>query len=49
MNAKNVILALLAVLAIAMFVASGGDDRADLESHGRWMAEAKDSGAAVMW
>lgn len=46
---KHVILALLAVLALALFVAAGGDDRADLEAHGRWMATAKESGAAVMW
>ena len=45
----NVLLAVLAVLALALFVASGGDDAKDLEARAQWMAQAKEDGACVMW
>lgn len=45
---KNILLAALAILALALFVAMGGDGR-DLEDHARWMSEAKNAGGWVMW
>ena len=45
---KNILLAALAILALALFVAMGGDGR-DLEDHARWMSQAKDAGGWVMW
>ena len=48
MNVKNLLLALIAVLALALFIAMGGDG-ADNEAHAQWMASTKDSGAAVLW
>lgn len=48
MKAMNVVLALLAVLALALFIAIGGDG-ADNEAHAEWMAETKAAGTAVLW
>ena len=45
----NALLAFLAVLALGLFVAVGGDGAQDLEAHGQWMAQAKEDGACVMW
>ena len=45
----DVLLVLLAVLAIALFIAIGGDDEADLRAHAKWMEQTKDRGAWVMW
>lgn len=44
----NALLAVLAVLALALFVAMGGDGP-DLEDHAAWMASAKERGTLVMW
>ena len=46
---KDALLVVLAVLAIALFIAIGGDDEADLRAHAQWMAQTKDRGAWVMW
>lgn len=49
-NARtNAILLLLAILAFALFVAMGGDDRTDLEAQARWQTGIKEQGAWVMW
>ena len=49
-NARtNAILLVLAILALALFIAMGGDDRADLEEQARWQAGIKEQGAWVMW
>lgn len=45
----NAILIVLAILALALFIAMGGDDRADLEEQARWQAGIKGQGAWVMW
>jgi len=45
----NAILIVLAILALALFIAMGGDDRADLEEQARWQAGIKEQGAWVMW
>lgn len=49
MRQTTVLLALLAALALALFVAVGGDDAQDLERHGQWMAQTKERGAVVLW
>ena len=48
MEKNNVLLLLLAALALALFVAMGGDG-AEPERHARWMAKTKESGAVVLW
>lgn len=45
---KNVLLAVLAALALALFAASGGDDSTDLETRAQWMAQAKEVGTWVL-
>lgn len=45
---KGVALAILAAILLAGYIAMGGDGR-DLEDHAKWMAEAKEGGACVMW
>ena len=44
----NVLLALLVVLAAALFVAIGGDG-ADCADHAQWMADTKAAGTVVLW
>lgn len=47
---RNKIISLLLVaLALALFVAIGGDGEADLVAHDQWEAQVKDQGAWVMW
>ena len=46
---KTIVLALLAVLAIAILVAIGGDDERDLEAHAQCMEQLAEEGAWVMW
>ena len=46
---QGILLAILAVLAIGMFVAIGGDDATDMEAHAQWMAQTKEDGAWVLW
>jgi hypothetical protein len=46
---NNVICILLAVLALALFIAIGGDDEAQIKAHSQWEANLKDQGAWVMW
>ena len=41
--------ALFLAFFIALFVAIGGDDEADMRAHAKWMAETKGDGAWVMW
>ncbi len=45
----NAILVLLAIIALALFVALGGDDATELEIHGQWMAETESRGTLVLW
>lgn len=40
---------LLAVLAIAMLVAIGGDGEAELRAHAAWESDLRGRGACVMW
>lgn len=48
-NARtSAILIMLAVLALAVFIAMGGDG-ADNADHAVWMAATKDAGSAVIW
>ena len=47
---RNKIISLLLVaLALALFVAIGGDGEAEMAEHARWEAQVKDQGAWVMW
>ena len=48
MDKTNALLALLVVLAVALFVAIGGDG-ADCAEHAEWMARTKAAGTAVIW
>jgi hypothetical protein len=43
------VVAALAALALAMLLAFGFDDAADLAAHDQWMAQVKEEGAWVMW
>lgn len=45
---KEALVALLAIIALALFVATGGDGR-DFADHAEWMAHAKDQGTVVLW
>ena len=44
----SALVALLAAMALAAFVAMGGDGR-DLEDHADWMAQTREAGTWVMW
>ena len=41
MSGKAIILALLASLALVLFVAIGGDDEMELERHAQWEQEVQ--------